>query len=198
MNNIYVHYKRAYPQHNNISNVEDAIIEEIYIETMDTGFVLINYERVGDNYTAHIDQLRLNVDASTVIQSPFGEKLSLNNLEKGMYVNAVFSAAMTRSIPPQAYAYQITLLPEEDFVYVRTDRVVNIDTRNRFLYTGNPNNPTDQMRFAISDATLILDRNGNRTRLEKIRPGQMVTVEHATFQTPSIPPQTTAFRIQLK
>ena len=49
----------------------------------------------------------------------------------------------------------------------------------------------------MTDSTIILDRRGNRIQLENLRPGQMVRIEHATFQTASIPPQTTAFRVQV-
>lgn len=55
----------------------------------------------------------------------------------------------------------------------------------------------EQMRFVISQATVILNRFGDRISLSQIKPGQLVKVEHASFQTMSIPPQTTAFRIQV-
>lgn len=55
----------------------------------------------------------------------------------------------------------------------------------------------DQMRFIVSDSTVMLDRRGNRINLRNLRPGMKVRVEHADFQTASIPPQTTAFRVQV-
>lgn len=198
MDNIFVHYKRSEPKSKNFLSVEDAIIEEIYLENMKNGYVLITYSEKDDEGVLQTEHLRLNVGPSTSIQTPYGETLSLYGLERGMHINALFSSAMTRSIPPQSQAYRITVIPDDDFIYITTDRVVEVDLKNGFLYTGNPNDISDQMRFVITDATTILNQNGDRVRLDKIRLGQMVSVEHATFQTPSIPPQTTAFRIYIR
>ncbi|MGB4440515.1 MAG: hypothetical protein WBJ13_15125 [Sedimentibacter sp.] len=53
------------------------------------------------------------------------------------------------------------------------------------------------MRFVVTDATVIRDRRGRQIRLSNLRPGEFVRVEHANFQTMSLPPQTTAFNIQV-
>jgi hypothetical protein len=86
---------------------------------------------------------------------------------------------------------------EEPSVNITIDRVVSADVYNGFLTTGNPHNIYDQMRFTTSDATVILDTKGNRISLWSIRPGQMVRVTHAIFQTMSIPPQSPAYQVQL-
>jgi len=72
-----------------------------------------------------------------------------------------------------------------------------IDVNNNFLYTGNPNNVDSQIRFVIPNSTIISDQNGNPIDLDSLQQGQMVRVTHANFQTASIPPQTTAFHVQL-
>jgi hypothetical protein len=114
-----------------------------------------------------------------------------------MRIDADFSSAMTRSIPPQSSAYRIVVLEEESSVYITTDRVVSVDTNNGFLLTGNPNDMYDQMIFTISDQTVILDQDNDTIPLEDIQPGQLVRVEHAMFQTLSIPPQSPAYRVQV-
>jgi len=114
-----------------------------------------------------------------------------------MLVDAVFSTIMTRSYPPQSNAFSITVKTPEMPYDVTVDRIIDIDLDNNFLYTGDPNDMLNQMRFVITDSTVILDRRGNRIQLENLRLGQMVRVEHATFQTASIPPQTTAFLVQI-
>jgi len=53
------------------------------------------------------------------------------------------------------------------------------------------------MRFVVSQATEILDQTGSSIPLSALQPGQMARIEHANFQTASIPPQTTAYRIQV-
>jgi hypothetical protein len=183
-------------QTDEVIRVEDAVIEEIFVDNA-IGYVTISYGVMDNAGMIHVNLIRLVVDQDTIIQDQFGTGLELWDLREGMRVEAEFSSVMTRSIPPQSRAYRIMVRALGDSFNVKIDRVVRIDTNFDFLYTGNPGDEADQMRFVITDATVILDREGNRIRLERIRPGQLVRVEHATFQTPSIPPQTTAFRVQV-
>lgn len=182
----------------NVMRVNNALVEEVFAETRNVGHILISYAVRRPNNMVLIELLRLNVNRNTNIISPSGLPMHLNNIRQGMYVDAFFSPISTRSLPPQSNA--ILIVPRrqaESPMNVTTDRVAEVDVRNNFLYTGNPRNINSQMRFYISDSTVILDRNGNRIRLRSIRPGQRVRVTHANFQTASIPPQTTAFYVQL-
>ncbi|HHV13158.1 MAG TPA: hypothetical protein GXX75_23065 [Clostridiales bacterium] len=176
---------------------ENAVIEEVMASNRNTGYVLISYEAFGQDNQSYVSQIRLNVGRDTVIMDESGASLSLYDLMEGMRVDAEFSAMMTRSIPPQSNAFRIIVLEDLPSVNVTTDRVVGIDVDHGFLLTGNPNDMYDQMLFTISDQTVILDRDGNPTELEEIQPGQLVRVEHAIFQTASIPPQSPAYFIQL-
>lgn len=126
-----------------------------------------------------------------------GISFNLYDLNKGMRVDADFSTIMTRSIPPQSNAFLIVVLQDETSLNITTDRVVSVDVENGFLLTGNPYDIYDQMNFNISDETVFLDRNGENISFEDIQPGQMVRVEHAMFQTLSIPPQSPAYRVQV-
>jgi hypothetical protein len=176
-------------------SVQNAFIEEISINR-GVGHVTISYGESGDFDIVQMNVVTLIVDRQTVIRDQFGQRLSLWDLSEGMTIDAVFSSAMTRSIPPQAQAFRITVVSDMDFS-VTVGRVLRVDLRNGFLYTGRADDPLSQMRFVITPSTLILNRNGNRINLWNIRPGQIVRVEHATFQTASIPPQTTAFSVQV-
>ncbi len=184
-------------QNRNILRIDNALIEEVNANNRSTGYVLISYEAEGPNNMLLSNLLRLNVGKHTMITNEIGEYILLNNLRKGMRVDVTFSAAMTRSIPPQTRAFQISVRAPELPINVKMDRIVDIDVYNGFLTTGNPNDIYDQMRFTISDSTLLLDQNGNQISIWAFRPGQMVRVEHAAFQTMSIPPQSPAYRIQL-
>jgi hypothetical protein len=181
---------------NEIISAQDAHIEAITLNNRN-GFVTISYGIMGKAGMIHVELVKLVVIEDTIILDVFGSPIPLRNLRIGMRVDADFSARMTRSIPPQSVAFRIIVKPEGNFMNVKIDRVVSVDTENGFLYTGDPREISDQMRFVVTDATDILDRRGNPIPLNRIRPGQLVKVEHATFQTASIPPQTTAFRIQL-
>ncbi|KAB1436024.1 hypothetical protein [Candidatus Galacturonibacter soehngenii] len=177
--------------------VEHALIEEVSTTDGKTGSVLISFRVETSNNVLQNELLKLIVNPNTEIINEFAEPLNLCDLKKGMYLDASFSSAMTMSIPPQARAFQMIVRLRMPEVVVTTDRVVSVDVRNSFLLTGNPYEMIEQMRFVISQATIILNRNGERISLSHIKPGQLVRVEHASFQTLSIPPQTTAFRIQV-
>lgn len=197
-----MYYTGAFPQEvtsqaDSTLRVDNALIEDVNIENPVNGSVLISYGAEDQNNMLYRDLLQLNISEDTVILDQYGETLYLENLTPGMRIDAEFSAAMTRSIPPQASAFQIVALTEEPSVNITTDRVVDTDVENSFLITGNPYDIYDQMRFNISEATVIFDQEGNRIPLMRVTPGQLVTVEHAIFQTLSIPPQSPAFLVQI-
>lgn len=180
-----------------VIHVDSALIEEVAANTGRTGYILISYGVSDENDMIYMQEVRLNVGNNTIIIDEMGIPLDLYDLKEGMRIDADFSSAMTRSIPPQSNAYRIVVLQEEASVNITTDRVVSVDTDNGFLLTGNPYDMYDQMIFTISNETVILDRNNNDIPLEAIQPGQLVRVEHAIFQTLSIPPQSPAYRVQV-
>ena len=184
-------------QKGNLMRVENAFVEEVSTTNNNNGFILISYAVPRPNRPTSIELIRLNISRNTSVLNSRGLPMCLCDIKKGMWIDALFSPIMTRSIPPQSNAFLIVVrrnvLPTTN---VTTDRVAMVDSNNRFLYTGNPNNINSQMRFVITNNTVILDRNGNPIALRFLRPGQMVRVTHANFQTASIPPQTTAFLVQ--
>ncbi len=180
-----------------ILHVDNALIEEVVTNTGETGYVLISFEVIDEKNMIYSQEIRLNVGDKTIIIDENGIPLNLYDLEEGMQVDADFSAMMTRSIPPQSNAFRIVLLQEEASVNMTTDRVVSVDTDNGFLFTGNPYDMNDQMAFNISKETVLLDQEDEPITLEEIQPGQLVQVEHATFQTMSIPPQSPAYRVKV-
>ncbi|MDF2609760.1 MAG: hypothetical protein K0R92_1234 [Lachnospiraceae bacterium] len=176
--------------------VQDAIIEEInFIDRI--GHVTISYGIPGDFNMIHMELVTLIVSQDTVIRNESGRSLSMRDLREGMLVDVVFSSAMTMSIPPQARAFRIIVKNSVHPFDVTVDNVLRVDTRNNFLYTGTLNDRASQIRFVITNATVILDRRGRRIDLRDLRVGETVRVEHANFMTRSIPPQTTAFRVQV-
>ncbi len=181
---------------NDVIFVQDAIIEEIVIDNR-TGFVTISYGVMGERCMVFMQLVTLVVGRDTVIRNQFGQNLSLRDLREGMIVDAEFSSAMTKSIPPQSRAFRITVIRQNDSISITEDRILSVDPNNGFFYTGNADDMLSQMRFVVNNETRIMDRRGNRIRLRDLRPGQLVRVEHANFQTMSIPPQTTAFTVQV-
>lgn len=181
-----------------IIRANNALVEEAVCFSNATGFLLISYHTPGANRNTSMQRVRLNVDRNTILLNSLGRTISLCSIRTGMRINAVFSARMTRSNPPQATAFLITTLRQKrEESMVSTGRIAFVDTRNNTVTTGNPNNINDQVRYVVTDNTAILDRMGRPLTLRQLSPGQMVRITHANFQTASIPPQTTAFQIRL-
>lgn len=197
--------------------INNALVEEVSAGAGQTGYLIVSYAVRGrdqdlyrdrgqgqgrDRYDmTRIELLRLNVNRNTIITNRNGRNINLRRIRPGMYIDAEFSYAMTRSIPPQATAFRIRvtsrLQEPEPRPRVTTAPVVSVDVRNGFLLTGDRRDPNRQIRFVVTDQTQILDRRGRNISLRALSPGQLVQVTHADFMTMSIPPQTNAFRIQV-
>lgn len=142
-------------------------------------------------------QVVLIVDRNTLIQNERGDIIPFRELAVGMVVNASFSSAMTRSIPPQAQAFRIRIVRRMPAYETTTGRIIEVNSRNRFITTMSHANPSSIIRFNISDDTVILNQRGRAIPFSRLMPGLRVRIQHANFMTASIPPQTTAFVIQL-
>lgn len=179
----------------NVIRVFAAVIEEI---TRDRGttYVTIAYSDCTDCVRPE-DLVRLIVTRDTVIRDERGRDIRANELKRGMTVNASFSSAMTRSIPPQAQAFLIRVIRRPRANDTTTGRIIEVNTRQRYILTISNLNPSSIIRFNLSPNTVILDSFGRRVQLSMLKPGFRVRVEHAAFMTASIPPQTTAFVIQI-
>ena len=122
----------------NVIRAQDAIIEEIRISG-NVAYVTISYGIPNDFNTINMELVTLVVNRNTVIQNRRGESLNVQDLREGMLVDAVFSATMTFSMPPQSRAYWITVLgninsgqrPRPD-TEITVGTVIQIDTRNGF------------------------------------------------------------------
>ena len=191
-------------------SINNALVEEVSTNSNgSTGHLIVSYAVRAQNDMMLIELLRLNVNRNTIKRNQFGLPVCLCDIRPGMWIDTQFSPIMTKSIPPQTNALQIVVhrrmqhpqpprpQPHPPSGLTMIDRIVNVDAINRFLVTGDPNDMNEQMRFVVTDETVILDRRGNRIALHTLHPGQLVKVTHADFQTMSIPPQTTAFQIRV-
>lgn len=179
----------------NVIRVFSALIEDI---ARDRGavFVTISYTNCAGCSTPS-DTVRLVVNQSTDIYDEQGRNIRPNELERGMTIDASFSSAMTRSIPPQSQAFFIRITERPVQSVTTTGRIAEVNARNNFIIVLTSQNPSSAIRFHILPDTVILDLFGRRTRLSALRPGFRVRVEHASFMTAGIPPQTTAFTVQV-
>lgn len=178
--------------------VDNAIIEALSTQRR-TGFVTISYQmREGGRNTRRQSVVLVTSDR-TRMTDQFGNRIGFRNLRVGMVINATFSKAMTRSIPPQANAFSIIIVKENKSSLIEMGRVIRIEEIRGvgYILTGDPRNPNRQMRYVISETTKIRNRRGTPIPLRVIRRGQIVRIERQPFQTLSIPPQTSALSVQI-
>ncbi len=180
-------------QRNSI-RVSDAVIDEITSDSRNW-FVTITYRDTQGSGRGQNQTVRLVVSRDTRILDENGRNIPPNSLERGMIVDAVFSSAWTMSIPPQAQAFQIRVVSRPRRSDVTVGRVVQNDCRNQFIMVLTNNN--SRVRFNVNAETRIVGPFGIPLTICDLIPGLQVRVEHATFMTASIPPQTTAFVIQV-
>ncbi len=180
---------------NFVINVFNAVIDDI---SSDRGnrFVTISYEECV-RCENRGNRVTLVIDNDTLIIDQWGNTVGANKLQRGMNINASFSSVMTRSIPPQARAFTIQLLNNNSAYNTTVGRIVNINHAERFITVLTNSGVSPIIRFNIAPDAVILTPFGRTTGLSGLTAGMLVRITHATFMTLSIPPQTTAYRIQI-
>lgn len=182
-------------QNRNVIRVFSAIIQEVSRER-NTTFVTISYNNCRECPSSS-GTVRLVVNQDTAVYDERGRNIRAGELARGMAVDAGFSSAMTRSIPPQSQAFFIRIARRANQTETTIGRIIEVNTRNNFILVLRNQNPASAIRFNISPNTVILDLFGRRTGLSSLHAGFRVRVDHASFMTASIPPQTTAFTIRI-
>ena len=128
----------------NTIHVKDAIIEEIGSDRHSTS-ITITYREAGKRQT-----VRLLVTQSTRIWDEKGRPISVRQLEIGMMIDTVFSNAMTKSIPPQAEAFQIKVVLRQSRRNIIEGRIGQVDVRNQYILVLRSNSPASVIRFNIA------------------------------------------------
>lgn len=183
-----------------VISIRNAVIDDIVIDRRNS-IVTVSYFVI-ENRVQVVRTLSMIVSDNTRVKNQNGRVIPARDLRVGMFVNALVSSAMTRSIPPQTRAFQITVVrgaqpPVPPPVPVTTGRIVSVDLRNNMFTIGVPWDINRQMRFVVNRDTVILTRNGRRVGLQHLIPGMTVRVEYSDFQTASIPPQAVAYVVQI-
>lgn len=185
----------AFADNNFVINVSNAVIDDIF-SNQGTRFVTISYNECV-RCVNNVNRVTLIVDNNTLIIDQWGNTIAANRLQRGMNINASFSAVMTRSIPPQTAAYTIQLLNSTPSYDTTEGRIVNANRTNGFITVLANSNISSTIRFNLAPDVIIMTPFGRTTDISSLTPGMRVRIRHATFMTLSIPPQTTAYRIQI-
>lgn len=175
--------------------VSNAVIQDIAFEG-NTSYVTITYTTC-PRCSEPEEVVRLVVNRNTVIRNEAGRSIPAGELQSGMIVHAVFSSAMTRSLPPQAQAFRIQVVQRPQSHLQTTGRIIEVNPGTQSLLIISNGGSSSMIRFNIAPNTIILDPFGRRISLNNLLPGLRVRIWHASFMTASIPPQTTAHRIQI-
>lgn len=178
-----------------IIRVSNAVIQNISYDR-DIAYVTIAYNEC-QRCNSPEKLVTLIVSSRTILLDENGNMIPPEELQTGMVVHATFSSNMTRSMPPQAQAYQIRIASRPEVGNVTIGRIINVDSRNQYFLTMSDGNPSTMIRFNVSPNTIVLDSVGRQISFSRLVPGLLVSVQHASFLTASIPPQTTAFVVQI-
>ena len=176
-------------------SVTNALIEDVSFDR-NVRLITISYGNCPTCRRGN-QQVVLVINRDTVIRSENGAPMPARELEVGMVIDATFSSAMTRSIPPQAQAFRIRVVNRPQAFETTTGRIVDTNFRNQTITTISNQNPSSVILFHITPETVILNPAGRTVPFSRLVPGLRVRIQHATFMTASIPPQTTAFVIQI-
>ena len=90
----------------NFMRINDAIVEELSCSGSRRS-ILISHQ---PQRTSQPQTIRLNINQNTVVLNALGQSISPCSLRRGTRIDAVISAAMTRSIPPQTTAFHVQVL----------------------------------------------------------------------------------------
>lgn len=172
--------------------VSDAVIEQITRDGR-ASYVTISYQEP----RRQRQTVQLVVSGETRIWDENGFPVTVRELQQGMVVNATFSSAMTRSIPPQAAAFWIQIVSRNQPVQTTVGRIIQIDNQNQSIMTVEPGNLNSIIQFNLAPSTEMIGLLGRQITLSDLWIGAQVRVEHANFMTASIPPQTTAYSIRV-
>lgn len=183
-------------QTSNVKNISNGRIDAISYDN-NNAYITVSYSDC--IICQQVQQtIRLIADNRTRIYDETGRQIPITALRTGMHIDAAFSNASTRSIPPQALAFMIRIVRRNIFSVTTTGLITDINRRNRSFITISNGNPVSVIQFNLPENALIFDRFGRPTDFNALRQGMRVTVRHASFTTPSIPPQTTAYEVQIR
>ena len=180
---------------NAMQHLTNGIIEEIDSDRNNT-LVTVSYTDCVNCNRRELE-IRLVVGNNTVIFDERGRRIRSRDLLTGMVINATYSSAMTRSIPPQATAYMIRVVSRPRQENVTEGRITDINRRNRSFITISDGRNTSVIQFNVPENAIILNSFGRPMEFSNLVPGLRVRVRHASFMTASIPPQTTAFEVRV-
>ena len=154
------------------------------------GFILAESEKLGE--------VKFMVDENTLIRSEKNKmRYMLTDVIVGLEVTVSYADAMTMSLPPQVYAYEVVLPAVVDAP------IGELTTTGKITEIGEGyfviENENGDVQFNVSDETFY-HHTMNRMLyvFESLEVGMEVEVKHADAATFSLPPQMSAIEVIIK
>lgn len=147
----------------------------------------------------------LNVDENTILRDAGGKKIELKDLAKGTKIKAVHSLAMTMSLPPQTYAYEIQVQSdkEETEMLATSGAIADIQAVGDSLRVtikgqGLTAQSPDVVILNLTPETVIEHKDGRAVKSSELSSEDEIIGYYSPMLTRSLPPIGTAAKIVLQ
>lgn len=135
-------------------------------------------------------------------------KINLDELKEGDIVNAIYEKAMTRSIPPQTNAIEVSKqqlgfgsttaseMPINLSVVEMSGIVSEItDGEYKSVLVEDSSQKNSQVSLNVDDKTVIIKADGTPIEFKDLKAGDKINITHSPAMTFSLPPQTYSYAI---
>lgn len=183
-----------------VTYAEESFFEDIEAQKMAYEEYSTNatVKEIGDKFfladTEKLGEVMFMVDDNTHFHHEMNRMLyRFNDVTVGATVKVYFAETMTASIPPQTYAKEVV------FVNAQVEQKLFVNATVKEVGEGFILADTEAMgevMFMVSDETNIHhEMNRMLYRINDIKVGDKISVNHSEAMTASLPPQTAAFEI---
>lgn len=193
------------PQSNSIKLIvkeEETLKMEGRIGEISTGTNGTKYVDLIKDGTKDVTEggVRLIISDKTEIVDEKGLPVAFGKLKSNMEIEAIYSKAQTRSIPPQSNAYKIVVknekkLESQDFKGTIKDIFVDKDVT--YVTISDELGNHGEIRLVVGKDTKITDKKDKKINVADLKVGMKIEGKHSLAMTFSIPPQTAAFEIKI-
>lgn len=194
--NIRLDFGKTYVTEDFAKNIIDSCIREerstkATVIEVGEGYILANSEKMGE--------VMFKVDDETFFRHEKNRCLyTLEDVEVGSVIKIDFADAMTASIPPQVYAYEIIFTDSEEAAAIESGtssgKVTEVEEDFFVIETEN-----GEYRFNCDEKTFFHHiMNKKIYKISDLEEDMEVEVIHSIAATMSIPPQSYAYEVVIK
>lgn len=183
----------------NSAQIKNVYIEKISDYSKSEKLVKIIYETVDSKNRIIENTMNLIIDANTKIYNQSGDNIKISNLNQGMIIDVEHSSKISRTYIPQAYAYRIDLIRNNENIKITESKIIEkyVSGNKSYILVGDSNAASKQILFILDDNVKIRNKYGKAISFKDLIAGQKIKVEHSSVMTKSLPPQCAAYSIEV-